>query len=288
MPPELLVAALALLLLVASVLVLLRCIHPVPAGSVLYVTSVGGKAKVCSTPTFVPPGSSAELLDLTAKTITLTRDAKRPLRCRDEIPTCLRATFVVSVSNNPEDILRLRARVSAAGLASAEYLRELLAPGFEHALEGLAAQLNYEDLTRQQLDAQDELLRIIGPELDGLRLDAVALTDIHHLPMSELDPQDLHDARALRKLTEEISRAGVELAHIQRDTKQNLAKQQLELDEVLLHLERMRKETVFRFEEQTKTTAALDQLRGQLDDRLREIVALVVEAERAARERQTR
>lgn len=282
--PEIVAVLAVTAVLAVVVVVLLRRIHPVPSGAVLYVTSVGGKARICTAPTFVPPGSSAELLDITTKTITIVRDAKRPLRCRDDIPARARLTFVVGTRDTPEDILRLRKRVSAAGLASTDYLHELLAPNFEQAIEAVVAQLDYEDLCRQRLDVQDEVLRTIGNDLDGLRLDSLAITDVHHLPLAELDPQDLHDACALRKLSEATSRAAIELAQIRRELEQQLAKQQLELDEVLLHLERMRKESVFRFEEQTKATVELDELRGQLDDRLREIVALVVEAERAVRE----
>ena len=256
-------------------LIFARSVREVPSGSALIIQSLRGAGEVRFTRSFaLALLNSAELLDISTKVIVIERDRGRSLRCRDGLRLTLRATFSVRVNATAEDVLRVRQRLSPASLASADFLRELFGEKFHEALETLAAMLDHDALICEQERAREQVLEIIGKDLDGFCVEDLSLSALELVPLAELDPDDPLDAKGIRKLTELTSTHKLRIAEANNELERHIAKLEFETSEVLLELERMKRELALRYKEQTGLNVDLDQLRERLDARIRDLAAL--------------
>lgn len=101
------------------------------------------------------------------------------------------------------------------------------------------------------------------------------MTNIEMVPVSELDPEDTHDAEGIRKITEMTGQARQRTAEINMQLRAAVAKLELNEAEILLALEQQQAEFAREMKTRGGSGPDVQQLRAALDERVRRIVSLV-------------
>jgi uncharacterized membrane protein YqiK len=216
--------ALIIVLAISMGLVLRGAYRKVPAGKALLIHAAQGKTRVSFTGAVVlPVVHSAELVDVTVKTLLVERMGRTSLACADGIRADLRMTFLLRVNPTAEDVQRVAQALGAERAGDEKVLEELLSAKFSEAMKTVAFQLQVDELLTQTNVFRDHVLREIGQDLNGLILEDAVVNELVQTPVKHYDPDNVLDARgleaiarrtkehhdAIRKLLGEDERAGV-------------------------------------------------------------------------------
>ena len=235
----LLVAAIVGFVIVAGVaLVIVRTFYrEVPAGKALLVRSAQGEDRLSRTGRLVLPfDASAELVDLTATCLSVD-GGPRGFRCNDRIRVTLAVRFVVAVNPTGEDVSRAARLVGAPRVADEAALMKVFAGRFEEAIATTIADMSYDDVVSRRDQLKDRIMEIVGSDLEGFRLEDASVGEILQVPIEALDPSDLHDAEAIRRITEATSREALRTQEIRLETRMALTDRDVATAERIAQLE---------------------------------------------------
>ncbi|MBA2661007.1 MAG: hypothetical protein H0U74_01835 [Bradymonadaceae bacterium] len=201
--PQLVLTTLVALLVPASVAFLLaKSYRKVDQGQALVINTLKD-VKVAFSGAFVlPVFHRAELMDISVKTITIDRHGKNGLSCKDNIRADLRLTFFVCVNPSAENVLLVARSLGCARASDPGTLEELFASKFTEALKTCAKGLDFEQLYAHREEFIDDVIQTIGDELNGFLLEDAVIDHLEQTPLAELDPDNILDARGIRKITE--------------------------------------------------------------------------------------
>ncbi|MDA7615448.1 hypothetical protein N8574_03305, partial [Akkermansiaceae bacterium] len=100
---------------------------------------------------------------------------------------------------------------------------------------------------------RDEILKVIGTDLNGFVLDDAAIDYLEQTPLSMLDPDNILDAEGIKKITELTATQAKLANNIQRDKEKVIKQQDVEAREAILELERQLKETEAKQQREVET-----------------------------------
>ena len=174
----------------------------VRASEALVVYAPGREPQVSFKGRLVLPFQSHEVVDLSAKEIVLDRRGRSSLRCCDRLRADV--VFAASLAVNPtaEDVL-LAARALGAG-RTCELLavQERFATKLGAALAEVVLQVDYDALVSRRVEVADRFIDVVGRDLDGYTLREAHFREVAQTPIELLDRHDVHDAAAIRAVTE--------------------------------------------------------------------------------------
>lgn len=166
--------------IVGVALMMTRAYVTVPSGFALIVNRQGRELDVTFTGAVVFPGlNRGELLDIRARTLKIERRQKNPLVTKDGVSLLATATFVVRVNRAQEDVLTVAQRLGVDRANDPAVIDELFRPKFEQALEAVAAAMRAEDVLADRIRYQDDVLRVIGVDLNGFHLDDLSIHELY-------------------------------------------------------------------------------------------------------------
>lgn len=205
----------------------------------------GGVQAVCGQGMFVIPLlQQYEFMDLTLKSFEIEREGSAGLICKDNIRADIKVAFFIRVANSPSEMKEVSESIGAKRCSQLETLRELFDAKFSEALKTVGKQFDFIDLYDQRDKFKDEILKVIGTDLNGYRLDDAAIDYLEQTPLSMLSPSNILDAEGIKKITELTSMEKVKENQFTRDKEKTLKKQDVEAEETILSLERQRVEAV--------------------------------------------
>jgi hypothetical protein len=210
------VVGVTLVMLGVTLLVVKQWWRAVAQGQALIINRTQGEPRVSRTGALVLPiVQRAELLDLSVRSVVIERRGKEGVICADGIRADVKVTFLVRVNDTDEDILRVARAVGCARAADPSTLEELFTAKFSEAIKVVAARLDFEELHARRDAFKDEILQVIGRELNGYVLDDAAIDYLEQTPVAMLDPDNILDARGIKKIL--ASSAGIDaLRHQER------------------------------------------------------------------------
>nr|MDT0666413.1 SPFH domain-containing protein [Micromonospora sp. DSM 115978] len=163
--------AVALLVALGVLLLVSRLFRKVEQGKALIVSKVR-KVDVTFTGTVVLPIlHKAEMRDISVKTIDIARTGREGLICRDNIRADIRITFFVRVNKTVEDVIKVAQAIGTARASDQVTLQELFIAKFSEALKTVGKQLDFVDLYTKREDFRDQIIRVIGTDLNGYSLE---------------------------------------------------------------------------------------------------------------------
>jgi uncharacterized membrane protein YqiK len=275
------VAAGAALLVVLGVLWLYaRAIVKVEQGQALVVSKPTGVDVRFASGLVIPLVHRAELMDIRTKTLVIERRGKQGVRCRDEIRADLAVTFYVRVGRTVEDVLKVAQSLGCARAGDPAVLDELFTAKLAEAIETVAKQLDYEQLHTRRMEFKDQIMEVVGRDLNGFVLDDAAIDHIEQTPLEVLDPNDILDAEGIRKITERTTAQRIRRNELEQDAERQLRRQQLELEEVIVQLERHKADVLARFREATGRELTAKELEARVEQGLRAMVERVLDERR--------
>jgi uncharacterized membrane protein YqiK len=216
-----------------------------------------------------------EKMDLTLKSFEIAREGSEGLICKDNIRADIKCAFFIRVDKTTEEIKEVAQSIGCKRASVVETLRELFDAKFSEALKTVGKQFEFVELYDKRDKFKNEILKVIGTDLNGYRLDDCAIDYLEQTRLELLNPNNILDAEGIKKITELTSAEKVKENHFTREREKTLKKQDVEAAEAILELERQRIEA---FERQKREVA-------EIQARENATAAKVVEENRLASER---
>lgn len=258
----------------------------VEQGKALIVNKMKAEPEVTFTgATVLPIIHKAEVMDISVKTIEIDRRAKDGLICRDNIRADIKVTFFVRVNKTVEDVIKVAQSIGCARASDPRTLEELFSAKFSEGLKTVGKQLDFVDLYTKRHEFRDNIINLIGRDLNGYVLEDAAIDYLEQTPIANLDPMNILDAQGIRKITELTSTEHVRTNEFQNTEKKLTKKQDVEAAEAILELERQQADAEAKQQreiESVRAREAAELLKIQAEERLRSEHARIATDEKVA------
>ena len=291
----------------------------VDQGTALIVNDLSATPKVRFTGALIIPVLyRAELMQISLITLQIDRRGKEGLICRDNMRADITVAFYLRVNETQADVLRVAKALGADRASDKHAVDELFNAKFSEALKTVGKKFEFTDLFEKRQEFRDEIIKVIGNDLNGYVLEDVAIDYLEQTPKHVLDPSNILDAEGIRKITELTASQNVITNELSQNEHLAITKKNVETREATLALERQQAEAEARQKREIETiqareaaeTARVQEEQRQLaenarieaqqlidirdQNRLREVEvaeqnrqrAVAIEAERVARAKQ--
>ncbi len=253
-----------LLMLFGIGMVLARFYRQVAQGQVLIVNTMKADPTVSFTGAVVIPIiNRAEIMDISLKSIEIDRRGKQGLICADNIRADIKVSFFVRVNKTVEDVLKVAGSVGCVRASDLRTLQELFEAKFSEGLKTVGKRLNFEDLYKEREVFKDQIISVIGKDLNGYMLEDVAIDYLEQTPLEMLDKENILDAQGIRKITELTTIQNVLTNEFRQDERKKITKQNVESDEAVFALERQRAEASAKQKREIETILARENAETQ-------------------------
>ena len=246
MTPELtlflIVLGIAVILGVGLLLIVAKFNRLVDQGKVLIVNTKTESIATFTGKVVYPIIHRAETMDISVKTIEIDRRGKEGLICADNIRADIKVTFFVRVNKTQEDVLKVAQSIGCARASDPRTLEELFTAKFSEALKTVGKGLNFEDLYKQRQRFKDDIIEIIGKDLNGFVLDDAAIDYLEQTPIEHLDKDNIMDAEGIRKITDLTVVQNILTNDLRQKERKEIGSQNLESDEAVFRFDQRRAE----------------------------------------------
>ncbi|MGX7824029.1 SPFH domain-containing protein [Actinokineospora sp. 24-640] len=259
----LIAAAIALGALILIVIVVSRLFRKVEQGKALIVSKVRRVDVTFTGAVVLPVLHKAETMDISVKTIEINRAGNEGLICRDNIRADIRITFFVRVNKTVEDVVKVAQAIGTARASDEQTLQVLFNAKFSEALKTVGKHLDFVDLYTKRDEFRDQIIRVIGTDLNGYSLEDAAIDYLEQTPMSALDPANILDAQGIRKITELTAIEHVRTNEYQRHEEKEITRQNVDAREAILELERRQADAETKQRREIETMRAREEAETQ-------------------------
>ncbi|MEO0444836.1 MAG: flotillin family protein [Verrucomicrobiota bacterium] len=234
------IAILAILLL--GTVTILKMFRKVEQGTALIRSGMQPKRVTFTGMIIVPIMHKAELMDIKVKRIEISRIGKDGLVCKDNVRADIKVAFFIRVNDNEQDVLRVATSIGCDRASEEREIQALFDAKFSEGLKTVGKNFDFTQLYEERDRFKDEILKVIGTDLNGFVLDDCAIDYLEQTPLELLNPNNILDAEGIKKITD-ITAAQEKLANeIRRDKERVIKKQDVETREAILELERQQAE----------------------------------------------
>ncbi|MEZ0071260.1 flotillin family protein [Planotetraspora sp. GP83] len=264
--------AVLLLVVIGLVFAVTRLFHKVEQGKALIVSKVRNVDVTFTGAIVLPVLHKAEVMDISVKTIEITRTGQEGLICRDNIRADIRITFFVRVNKTVEDVIKVAQAIGTARASDESTLQVLFNAKFSEALKTVGKQLDFVDLYTKRDEFRDQIVRVIGTDLNGYSLEDAAIDFLEQTPMAQLDPANILDAQGIRKITELTAIEHIRTNEYQRNEQKEITRQNVDAREAILELERRQADAETKQRREIETMKAREEAetaRVQAEERLK-------------------
>jgi uncharacterized membrane protein YqiK len=264
--------AAVLLMVLVILLVVSRLFRKIDQGKALIISKVRKVDVTFTGAVVLPVLHRAEVMDISVKTIEINRAGQEGLICRDNIRADIRITFFVRVNKTVEDVIKVAQAIGTARASDETTLQVLFNAKFSEALKTVGKQLDFVDLYTKRDDFRDQIIRVIGTDLNGYSLEDAAIDFLEQTPMTQLDPANILDAQGIRKITELTAIEHVKTNEFQRNEEKEITRQNVDAREAILELERRKADAEAKQHREVQTVRAREEAeiaKVQAEERLK-------------------
>ncbi|OKJ64363.1 hypothetical protein [Streptomyces sp. CB02261] len=251
--------AVVLFIVVASLLVVSRLFRKVEQGKALIVSKMRKVDVTFTGQVVLPVLHKAEVMDISVKTIEISRTGRDGLICRDNIRADIRISFFVRVNKTVEDVIKVAQAIGTARASDKETLQELFNAKFSEALKTVGKQLDFTDLYTKREELRFRIIEIIGIDLNGYSLEDAAIDYLEQTPLSQLDPGNILDAQGIRKITELTAVENVRTNEFRQHEQKEITRQNVDAREAILELERRQADAEIKQKREIDTVRAREE-----------------------------
>jgi len=208
-------------------------------GKALVRTGLGGTQVTFDAGLFVVPVlHRLEIMDITIKTITITRTGVDGLICKDNMRADIKVAFFVRVNKTVEDVTNVAFSIGCERASDPTTLELLFDAKFSEALKTVGKRFDFVELYNTRELFKQEIITIIGRDLNGYILDDCAIDYLEQTSLESLKKDNILDSEGIKKITELTATQQILANSIQREKEKTLKKQDVEARETILELER--------------------------------------------------
>ncbi len=236
------IIALAVVLIGAALLVV-KCYRKIEQGKAIVRNGIGGTKVSFSGIVVVPVIHRFEEMDISVKRIEIYRHGEDGLVCMDNIRADIKVAFFVRVNKTSDDVLRVAQSIGCLRASDQKALIELFDAKFSEALKTAGKQFDFTDLYSERERFKEEILKVVGPDLNGFVLDDAAIDYLEQTPLGKLDENNILDAEGIKKITKLTAEQKILANEIQQNKDKTITKENVEAREAILEMERQLAET---------------------------------------------
>jgi len=243
MSPILIIAvfAIGLIIVVGIAAFVVSCYRKVDQGHALIINKMQAEPTVTFTGgVVIPVLHRAEVMNISVKTVEIDRRGKEGLICKDNIRADIRVSFFVKVNKTQEDVLKVAQSIGCVRASDPKTLEELFVAKFSEALKTVGKRLDFVELYTNRDNFKDDIIDVIGRDLEGYILTDAAIDYLEQTPVELLDKDNILDAQGIRKITDLTAKQNLQTNDLRQTERKELARQNLEADEAILELEKRR------------------------------------------------
>ncbi|WP_406724990.1 flotillin family protein [Streptomyces sp. GD-15H] len=248
-----------LILVIAALFIMTKLFRKVEQGKALIVSKMRKVDVTFTGQVVLPVLHKAEVMDISVKTIEITRAGKEGLICQDNIRADIRITFFVKVNKTVQDVIKVAQAVGTARASDRNTLQELFHAKFSEALKTVGKQLDFTDLYTKREELRYRIIEVIGVDLNGYHLEDAAIDYLEQTPLSQLDPGNVLNAQGIRKITELTAIEHVRTNEAQRGEEKEITRQNVDAREAILELERRQTDAEIKQRREIETVRAREE-----------------------------
>ncbi|WP_422082830.1 flotillin family protein [Ulvibacterium sp.] len=208
-------------------------------GEALVRTGFGGTKVATDKGLYVVPVfHRVEVMDISVKKIQIERMGVEGLICKDNMRADIKVAFFVRVNNEVEFIKKVAQTIGVARASRKETLEDLFEAKFSEALKTVGKKFEFTALYEARREFRDEIVDIIGTDLNGYTLEDCAIDYLEQTAVSHLKPDNILDAEGIKKITDLTAAQNIKANLIKRDEEKVIRKQDVEAREAILELDR--------------------------------------------------
>lgn len=258
------VTTVASVILIGALIVFASMYRKVDQGQAMIINTLSNEPKVTFTGGLVIPVlHRVEKMAISLKTIEINRRGGEGLICNDNIRADIIVTFFVRVNKTREDVLKVAQAIGCERASDQETVEELFSAKFSEALKTVGKRMDFEDLYRERNHFRDQIIEVIGQDLNGYVLEDAAIDYLEQTPMNQLDANNILDAQGIRKITELTAIQHVRTNELQRDEQMQIKKKDVETKEMILELERQQADAEAKQQREITTVQAREKAESE-------------------------
>ncbi|MBF8964963.1 flotillin family protein [Pontibacter sp. FD36] len=198
-----------------------------------------GDTKVSFSGIFVVPViHKLEVMDITLKTIVISRTASEGLICKDNMRADIKVNFFLRVNKTPEDVIQVAQSIGCKRASDHSALESLFDAKFSEALKTVGKHFDFVELYNSRDDFKRQIIQTIGTDLNGYVLDDCAIDYLEQTPLMHLNENNILDAEGIKKIIDLTAKQKVQANLIEREKQKTIKKQDVEAQETILELEK--------------------------------------------------
>ncbi|WP_405201482.1 SPFH domain-containing protein [Dokdonia sp. LLG6352-1] len=226
-------------LIVIYFLIIAMFYKKVHQGQALVRTGFGGTKVATDKGLYVVPVfHRVEVMDISVKKIQIERLASEGLICKDNMRADIKVAFFVRVNNEVEYIKKVAQTIGVQRASRQETLEELFEAKFSEALKTVGKKFDFIQLYEARREFRDEIVDIIGTDLNGYTLEDCAIDYLEQTAVTHLKADNILDAEGIKKITDLTAAQNIKANLIKRDEEKVIRKQDVEAREAILELDK--------------------------------------------------
>ena len=235
-----LIAIGALVFIVFAFFVVLSMFYKkIPQGKAIVRTGVGGSKVAFNKGMYViPVFHKMEIMDISVKKIEINRMQGDGLICKDNIRADIKVAFFVRVNKSVDDVINVAQNLGCDRASDPDTLKSIFESKFSEALKTVGKKFDFIELYEARREFRDEILNIIGTDLNGYILDDCAIDYLEQTELKFLSPDNILDSEGIKKITQLTAQQNMNANLIRREEEKVIKKQNVEAREAILELER--------------------------------------------------
>ncbi|NIF07746.1 flotillin family protein [Chryseobacterium sp. Tr-659] len=207
-------------------------------GIVILRTGYGGTKVFFNAGIVIPIIHRMESMDISVKKLEISREGKAGLICKDNMRADIQVAFFIRVNKSVDDIVNVAQTIGCQRASDAQTLRELFEAKFSEALKTVGKKFDFTELYEARSEFRQEILDIIGTDLNGYVLDDCAIDYLEQTSIDKLDKDNILDSEGIKKITELTATQNIKANQVRRDEEKTITKQNVEAREAILELEK--------------------------------------------------
>lgn len=266
------ILGLAVFIIFASIIIVATFLKKVKKGFAGVRTGIGGTEIAFDKMIVFPVFHRYEEMDISVKRIEIDRRGQNGLICKDNMRADINVVFFIRVNNLKDDVRNVASSIGCDRASSEDGIAALFDAKFSEALKTVGKRFEYVELLTERDTFRDEILKVIGTDLNGFVLDDCAIDYLEQTPIEELDPNNILDAEGIKKIISITSAENIQANQLRRTEEREIKQQDVEAKEAILELERQQAEAEAKQAREVATVQAREEaeaLKVQEEERLK-------------------
>lgn len=229
----------------------------VDQGQALIVKGKDDKPQVYFTSGIVKPiFNRYEIMDISVHAMEISRSGKEGLICKDNIRADIKVTFFVHINRTADDVIKVAQSIGTDRASDPATVSKLFDAKFSEALKTVGKQMDFVELYTHREQFRSEIIKVIGEDLSGYKLEDVAIDFLEQTPLSQLDPKNILDAQGIKKITELTAKEQIMTNEIQRDREKEILQKDTNTAQQMGALERDKADAQLKYRREIETITA--------------------------------